>query len=66
MKNAAVILELLGELVRERNQLRETLGTVRRDLAALQIERDELHVKLRRLEAERAVEKAQPIDGVLP
>ena len=57
MKNAAMILELIGELVRERNQLRETVSAAKRDLAGAQLERDELRVKLRRLEAERAVEK---------
>jgi hypothetical protein len=31
MKNAAAILELLGELIRERNQLRETVSAVKRD-----------------------------------
>ena len=60
--NAVAILELLSELIRERNQLRETVGTVKRDLSALQLERDELRVKLRRLEAQRSVEKAQPTD----
>ena len=47
---------LLG-LVRERTHLREAVSAAKRDLAGVQMERDELRVKLRRLEAERAVEK---------
>jgi hypothetical protein len=53
MKNAAALLELLGELVRERNQLREAVSAAKRELAGVQLEKDELRVKLRRLEAER-------------
>jgi len=54
MKNAGAILELIGELIRERDQLREAMGTAKRELQALQLERDELAVKLRRLEAAQA------------
>jgi hypothetical protein len=57
MKNAAAILELLGELIRERNQLRDAVSAAKRELAAVQLEKDELRVKVRRLEADRAVEK---------
>jgi regulator of replication initiation timing len=57
MKNAAMILELIGELIRERNQLREAVSAVKRELSGLQIERDELRVKIRRMETERAAEK---------
>ena len=58
MKNAPMILELIGDLMRARNHAREALAKLQRDLTTLQIERDELRVKLRRLEAERAGEKA--------
>ena len=57
MKNAAAILKLMGELIRERNQLREAVSAAKRELAAVQREKDELRVKLRRLEGERAIEK---------
>jgi len=61
MKNAGAILELIGELVRERDQLREALGAAKRELQGLQVERDELAVKVRRLEAaQEAVERPAP------
>jgi len=66
MKNAGAILELIGELVRERDQLREALGTAKRDLQALQVERDELAVKVRRLEAERPTAPAPSGPGTAP
>jgi regulator of replication initiation timing len=55
--NADAILELIGDLVRERNQLRQTVGGLKSELAGLQIERDELLVKLRRLEAAHTAAK---------
>lgn len=57
IKKTAAILELLGELIRKRNQLRDAIDAEKRELPGAQLDRDELRVKLRRLEAERVVER---------
>jgi hypothetical protein len=48
--DAEAILTLLAQIVRERDQARQALGKARSELRVLQIERDELAVKARRLE----------------